>query len=123
MTKPEPVLLQETLGDVLVLRLNRPDKMNAINNDLTMALIDAFESAAQDKSVRVIGITGQGRGFCSGADFEDTKAGEMFADKMDELESLLSGRYQIEFYGLRPETLLALCVESDLWDAFIQTRK
>ena len=85
MSDSESVLLREQTGDVLLLRLNRPDKMNAINNALTVALIEAFESATKDKSVRVIGITGQGRGVCAGADFQDTKAGDMFVDKLDEL--------------------------------------
>ncbi len=44
-------------------------------------------------------------------------------DQLEKFEFLLNSRYQIEFYGLRPETLLALCIESDLWKAFIQTRK
>jgi uncharacterized protein (TIGR03663 family) len=44
-------------------------------------------------------------------------------DQLEKLDLVLDGRYQVEFYGLRPETLLALCIESDLWKAFIQTRK
>jgi len=85
VTNAESVLLRESVGDVLLLRLNRPDKMNALNSDLIIALIEAFESAARDESVRVIGITGQGRGFCAGGDFQDIKAHDMFIDKLDEL--------------------------------------
>ena len=53
---------------VLKLSLNRPEVLNAMNADLIMGLLDALYEAKSDKKVRSIIITGNGRGFCSGAD-------------------------------------------------------
>jgi 2-(1,2-epoxy-1,2-dihydrophenyl)acetyl-CoA isomerase len=64
----EPVLLEETKGNVRILTLNRPSKKNALSDDLVDAIIEGFASAAADDAVRVIGLTGAGDAFCSGAD-------------------------------------------------------
>ena len=53
---------------VLKLSLNRPEVLNAMNADLIMGLLDALYEAKSNKKVRSIIITGNGRGFCSGAD-------------------------------------------------------
>jgi uncharacterized protein (TIGR03663 family) len=44
-------------------------------------------------------------------------------DQMDALAPLLGDRFQVEFYGLRPEVPIALCIESDLWEAFLEIRR
>lgn len=51
-----------------IITLNRPDKLNALSAGLRSLLSDALKDAEADDSVRVIVITGNGRGFCSGAD-------------------------------------------------------
>lgn len=53
---------------ILRITLNRPDKLNALNQDLLNALLHTFEEAKQDKRVRAIMITGAGKAFCAGAD-------------------------------------------------------
>jgi 2-(1,2-epoxy-1,2-dihydrophenyl)acetyl-CoA isomerase len=50
------------------LTLNRPDKLNAFNPELLGALRAAFRQAAQDAEIRAVLLTGNGRGFCAGAD-------------------------------------------------------
>jgi enoyl-CoA hydratase/carnithine racemase len=65
-----PVLLEERAGAVLTLRLNRPEKLNALNVELGRALVQALLHAGQDPAVRAIMITGAGRGFCAGGDIE-----------------------------------------------------
>jgi enoyl-CoA hydratase/carnithine racemase len=50
--------------------LNRPDKMNALNQDLFEALIATGEAIKEDKSVRVVVISGAGKAFCAGLDME-----------------------------------------------------
>ncbi len=62
------VLLTETRGAVRILTMNRPDKLNALNNELTAALLAALDAAAGDDGVRALVLTGAGRSFCAGAD-------------------------------------------------------
>lgn len=53
---------------IAVIRLNRPQALNAMTLELMAELGAAFDRAADDGSVRAIILTGEGRGFCSGAD-------------------------------------------------------
>jgi enoyl-CoA hydratase/carnithine racemase len=69
------VVLCELAEDgVAVLTLNRPDRLNAWTYAMQLALFDLLEQCAADERVRVIVITGAGRGFCPGADMEDLSA-------------------------------------------------
>jgi enoyl-CoA hydratase/carnithine racemase len=60
-----------TRDGVAVVTLNRPGRLNAINQDMQSELIDALRVLAVDHSVRVVVLTGAGRGFCSGIDVRD----------------------------------------------------
>ena len=64
----EPLVLAEDLGAVRRLTLNRPDKLNALDRDLMLALLDALDAAATDPGVHVVVLRGAGRAFCSGYD-------------------------------------------------------
>ena len=61
-------LLYEHEGPILTITLNRPDKLNAYTAAMGVELEDAFRRADADDAVRVIIVTGAGRGFCAGAD-------------------------------------------------------
>ncbi len=65
---PGPVLLESVQNGVALLVMNRPDKLNALNNDLATALDSAFDRIGKDQSVRVVVLTGAGRAFCAGGD-------------------------------------------------------
>ena len=65
----DAVLYAVTDG-VARITLNRPDRLNASNADMSRGLTKAFSSAAADPEVRVILLSGAGRGFCAGADMQ-----------------------------------------------------
>lgn len=66
----EKILLVEMRGQVRVITLNRPDKLNSFNDELTFTLQDALKEAEKDPSCRAIVLTGAGRGFCAGQDLQ-----------------------------------------------------
>ncbi len=69
----ERVLKGENRDGVLLLTLNRPKVLNAINAELREQLIGALDSANDDRAVRAVVITGAGdRAFCSGQDLAET---------------------------------------------------
>src|SRR5437764_1171917 len=53
---------------IATITLNRPDRLNAFTNTMAEELIAAFDAADADDDVRVVIVTGEGRGFCAGAD-------------------------------------------------------
>ena len=65
------VVLVENHGPVRLLTLNRPDKLNALNGELTAALKAALLEADADESVAALVLTGAGRAFSAGADMKE----------------------------------------------------
>ena len=65
-------ILYETKGPVALITLNRPEKLNAWTPTMCEEQAQAIERANKDKSVGAIIMTGAGRGFCAGADVQDT---------------------------------------------------
>jgi 2-(1,2-epoxy-1,2-dihydrophenyl)acetyl-CoA isomerase len=63
-----PVVLSAREAGVLTLTLNRPEVLNSVTDEVLDAIADGCRQAATDDSVRVVVITGAGRGFCSGQD-------------------------------------------------------
>ncbi len=68
-------LIVESSDHVTTLTLNRPERRNAISMEMLEALGSALAEADDDPEVRVILITGAGKGFCSGLDIKDAMAG------------------------------------------------
>jgi len=65
------VVLAQRRGRVLVLALNRPDRLNAWTEDLEQRYFELLDAAESDPDVRAVVLTGTGRGFCAGADMDD----------------------------------------------------
>jgi 2-(1,2-epoxy-1,2-dihydrophenyl)acetyl-CoA isomerase len=61
----------ETDGNVLKITLNRPEKFNSFNREMALALQDALDKAAIDKSIRTVLLTGEGKAFCAGQDLSE----------------------------------------------------
>ena len=66
-------LLRERDGRVLVLTLNRPQRLNALTRELHAQLREAVQAAAHDPDIGAVVLTGAGDAFCSGGDIADRK--------------------------------------------------
>lgn len=66
----DSVLLRDLDAGVLTLTFNRPDKLNAFNDEITRELLQALGTAQRDPAVRVTVLRGEGRGFSAGQDLE-----------------------------------------------------
>jgi enoyl-CoA hydratase/carnithine racemase len=60
------ISIRDAVADV---RLNRPEKLNALDSPMFDALVQTGEKIASDRSIRAVVLSGQGRGFCAGLDF------------------------------------------------------
>jgi len=69
-------LLVEKSDFVATITLNRPERLNAISVPMLGALSEALVDADKDPEVRVVVLTGAGRGFCAGLDLQDQVSGE-----------------------------------------------
>ena len=69
MTAEQAVLLGVEDG-VATISLNRPERLNAMSDELMSGISDAIDQVRKDQSVRVVVLTGNGRGFCAGADLQ-----------------------------------------------------
>ena len=74
MTAPEPSLVVENDGPVAVLRLNRPEVRNAIDDDLQERILLELERIAVTVETRGVVLTGNGSAFCSGGDVRGMKS-------------------------------------------------
>ena len=70
------VLKREMHDGVLVLTMNRPERRNALDANLMLALVDATAAAASDPAVRAVLLTGAGGHFCVGGDVKAMDAGQ-----------------------------------------------
>ena len=68
----------EVADGVATITLSRPDSLNALNGPMRRELLAAFKAAGRDEAVRAVVLTGEGRGFCSGADLRGGAAERAF---------------------------------------------
>ena len=87
LTTTETLSIQRPHDGVTVLQLNRPERLNAINDVMVGELSRTLAALATDNSVNAVVITGAGRGFCSGIDMRDFGPGipEATAPAIDRL--------------------------------------
>src|SRR5205085_7337495 len=70
-------IIYDVADSVATITLNRPDQLNAFTGTMMNEIIDAFDRSDADDGVRVVVMTGAGRGFCAGADL--SAGGSTFA--------------------------------------------
>ena len=104
-------ILYEVEDSILTITLNRPEALNAFNNEMLFELIDACDKADADDDVKAIIVTGAGRGFCAGADLSG--GGDAFdydsrADKESGLSRDGGGRLTLRLYELNKPIIAAI---------------
>lgn len=82
----EKVVLEQNVSDngILEITLSRPEKLNALNQEVLEGLLVAFLMAKEDDAIKAVLITGEGKAFCAGADINrlleaDAESGYQFA--------------------------------------------
>jgi len=69
-----PVLETERHGQILVVRMNRPERLNALNHELRVELAKTWTEFRHDDALEVAVLTGTGRAFCAGEDMKESLA-------------------------------------------------
>jgi 2-(1,2-epoxy-1,2-dihydrophenyl)acetyl-CoA isomerase len=105
-TRP-PVLVETREGPAVTLAMNRPERMNALNNELSTALNEALTRLASDPSVNVVVLTGTGRAFCAGGDLGVIGAGRAKADPTELAPILRSGMQAVLKMRTMPQPVIA----------------
>ncbi len=100
-------VVQRSVNDgVALLTLNRPDRLNAWTAEMQRAYFDLLEEAAASDDVRVIVVTGAGRGFCAGADMDALQ--DIGAGNLDSAASTQDARPQAFPLGIPKPVIAAI---------------
>jgi 2-(1,2-epoxy-1,2-dihydrophenyl)acetyl-CoA isomerase len=99
----------ERRGGAAIIRLNRPEALNAWNHQLGTELLDAVRAVAEDDDVRAVCVTGSGRAFSSGADLRDLTSRDLTEDGQIDVYTTLTTVYHPVLTTLRrmPKPVLA----------------
>jgi 2-(1,2-epoxy-1,2-dihydrophenyl)acetyl-CoA isomerase len=102
-----PVLVETREGCIVTLAMNRPDRLNALNNELSTALNEALGRISADLSVNVVVLTGAGRAFCAGGDLGAIGAGRAKGDVRELAPILRSGMQAVLKIRTMPQPVVA----------------
>ncbi len=101
----------EVQGNIARLTLNRPDKMNSFNAAMHAELREALDMVQEDKAIRVLVLTGAGRGFCAGQDLSDKQVQIVPGEAAPDLGELVEKSYKpliLRLQNLRVPTIAAV---------------
>ncbi len=102
-----PLVLEVHHGAVTTLTLNRPDRLNALNNHLSNSLNEALTRIADDSSTHVVILTGAGRAFCAGGDLSAIGKGRERNDASELAPILRSGMQAVLKMRTMPQPVIA----------------
>ena len=88
MTTTTKTVLVEIEEHLATVTLNRPEKLNAMNQELLETLHGVLQTLADDDNVRCVVVTGAGRGFCAGGDVTAMASGEAVSGMQDPVKRL-----------------------------------
>ena len=80
------VVETERHGQILVVRMNRPERLNALNHEMRVELARVWTEFRHDAGLEVAILTGTGRGFCAGEDMKETLAEQNPGGRKPEME-------------------------------------
>ena len=103
-----PVLLEVRNGSIVTLTMNRPDRLNALNNTLTTALLETLSRISADHSIHVVVLTGAGRAFCAGGDLGAIGKGREKGDAAELAPLLRSGMQAVIKMRTMPQPVIAV---------------
>jgi enoyl-CoA hydratase/carnithine racemase len=106
-TAAAPVLVETRDGAMVTLTMNRPERMNALNNELSTALNEVLSRLAGDSKVNVVILTGNGRAFCAGGDLGAIGAGRAKGDATELGPILRSGMQAVLKMRTMPQPVIA----------------
>lgn len=104
-------ILFEITEGVARLTLNRPDKLNSFTGEMHAELRDALDRIQDDKSVRVLVLTGAGRAFCAGQDLADPDMARTPSGGMPDIGNVVEKNYKplvLRLQNLRVPTIAAV---------------
>ena len=78
-------------GQILIVRMNRPERLNALSTDMRLGLAEAWTMFRESKELEVAIFTGTGRGFCAGEDMKETLAAKQPGGRRDIPDPLRDG--------------------------------
>src|SRR5271170_1149182 len=102
-----PVVLETRHDGIALLVLNRPDKLNALNSELSTALNEALTRIADDSSVHVVVVSGAGRAFCAGGDLGAIGKGRELNETAELGPILRSGMQSVLKMRMMPQPVIA----------------
>jgi 2-(1,2-epoxy-1,2-dihydrophenyl)acetyl-CoA isomerase len=104
---PASVLLESRVHSIVTLTMNRPNRLNALNDHLSVALNEALTRISADSSVHVVVITGAGRAFCAGGDLAVIGEGRAKGDDTEIGPILRSGMQAVLKLRTMPQPVIA----------------
>ncbi len=93
---------------VLLMTLDRPERLNAFNGRMMREMMDAFRRVDEDDSVRAVIVTGEGRGFCAGADLSSGGSTFSHADGDEDTYRDGGGVLALAIHDLRKPVIAAI---------------